>query len=644
MRKLYVPISAASDIDHESMIRDLHAMGADTVFLANPGRFCFERNHVRDEQLRNIKEKKELYESAGFEVGIWILALGFGGKSLPYNAKAAQKYTRIKSTRGEVGDDAICPLDTEYTHAMCTLVEDLAAIGLKMIMFDDEFCLNIRPGLGCACDLHLQKLREYLGEDIAREDIEKKVYSGSQSKYRDAWIAVMGDSLRDFARKMRESADKVDPSIRMGFCSGYTSWDLEGADAIELTKIFAGDNKPFLRYTGAPYWVPQVRFKGQSLQTIVEAVRMQAAWIKNEEIEAFGEGDTYPRSRFHSPAAFAELYDMALIVENIANLKYYYSYSFPHDFDSYYVNAHKRNMSMYESIEKAFSDKRSVGIRVYEEMRKFKNYDLPKAYLGGRNVMYVTMFSNAQAILTAHAIPTVYEGEGLCSICFGENAKYIDENVLRGGLILDARAAEILESRGFDVGLASSEPLLVAGGREIFDGGYTTSPLIDSSQYRKLVPKEGAEVISRFRFTALSPELVIPSAYKYENAKGERFLVFGFAGDEQADSSATLLSYSRGEQIKDALPWLCGKALPARCKSSPYLYSIVKENDTELAVAYFNMHADEVYDLDIELERNVKDVTFIGCDGYVTDEKHIKINYIKPFGFAAINVVKKGEL
>ena len=623
------------------MIADLREMGAETVFLANQGRFCFERGEVRDEQLRNIKEKKELYESAGFEVGIWILALGFGSKTAHYNAKAAQRYTRIKSTRGVIADDAICPLDDEYTHAMCTLVEDLAAIGLKMIMFDDEFCLNIRPGLGCACDLHMKKLKEYLGEDIAREDIEKKVYSGSQSKYRDAWIAVMGDSLKDFARKMRESADKVDPSIRMGFCSGYTSWDLEGADAVELTKIFAGNTKPFLRYTGAPYWVPQVRFKGQPLQTIVEAVRMQAAWIKDEGIEAFGEGDTYPRSRFNTPAAYAELYDMALIAENIANLKYYYSYSLPHDFDSYYVNAHKRNMETYACIEKAFSDKKSVGIRVYEEMRKFKNYDLPKRYLGERDVMYVTMFSNAQAILTSHAIPTVYDGEGICSICFGENAKYIDESALRGGMILDARAAEILEARGFDVGLASSEPMFMGGGREVFCGGYTTSPLIDSSQYRKLGLKEGAEVISYFRFVSLSPELVIPAAYKYENAKGDRFLVFGFAGDEQADSSATLLSYSRGEQIKDALPWLCGKSLPARCKSSPYLYSIVRENERELAVAYFNMHADDVYELDIELDFDAADVSFISCDGHIVDERHVKISYIKPFGFAAITVAKK---
>jgi hypothetical protein len=114
----------------------------------------------------------------------------------------------------------------------------------------------------------------------------------------------MGDSLRDFARKMRESADKVDPSIRMGFCSGYTSWDLEGADAIELTKIFAGDNKPFLRYTGAPYWVPQVRFKGQSLQTIVERIV--------QEINRAYESENFIYNELLKEKSFAEDCDAAL--------------------------------------------------------------------------------------------------------------------------------------------------------------------------------------------------------------------------------------------------------------------------------------------------------------------------------------------
>ena len=641
MRKLYVPVSANPDLDHARIINDLHEMGAEFIYLVHDGRFCFERGAVRDAQLENIKDKTELYENAGFEVGIWIITLGFGGKTKPYNVKAAQKYTRIKSTSGFVCDDAICPLDTDYTRAMETLVEDLSAIGLKNIMFDDEFCLNIRPGLGCACDLHMEKLKEELGEEIKREEIKAKVYSGGPSKYRDAWIKVMGDSMRGFAQKMRQAADRVDPSVRLGFCTGYTSWDLEGADAIELTEIFAGDNKPFLRFTGAPYWVPEVRFKGQPLQTVVENIRMQAAWIKDRGFEAFGEGDIYPRSRFNVPAAFSELYDMALMTEDIANLKYYYAYGFPHDFDSYYVDIHKRNMPLYKDIDRVFGGKRSIGIRVHEEMRKFKNYELPPAYFGCRDVMYVTMFSNAQAILTSNAIPTVYEGEGICSICFGENARYIDENDTRGGLILDAAAAEILEERGIDVGLISAERLVISGGGEIFDG-YTETPNIDSARYRRLELKDGAEVISRFRFSSVEPALEIPSAYKYENAAGDRFLVFGFAGDEQADTSSTLLSYSRGEQIKDNVNWLCGKELPARCKSSPYLYSLIRENDDELAIAYFNMHADEVFDLSVELGIAADEVEFVNCNGEIEGGKHVRIDYIKPFGFAALNVKKKG--
>ena len=641
MRKLYVPVSATPELDHERIISDLHEMGAETVFLVNDGRFCFERGAVRSAQLQNIREKRELYESAGFEVGIWIMALGFGSKNAPYNAKIAEPYTRIKSTRGAVGDDAICPLDENYTQAMCTLIEDLASIGLKMIMLDDEFCLNIRPGLGCACELHMKKLCEELGEEITREEIEKKVYAGSPSKYRDAWIKVMGDSLKNFARRMRESADRIDPTVRMGFCSGYTSWDLEGADAVELTQILAGDNKPFLRYTGAPYWIPQVRFKGQLLQTVVETVRMQAAWIDGMGIEAFGEGDTYPRSRFHSPAAFAELYDLVLIAEGIPNLKYYYSYSYAHDFDSYYVDVHKRNMPLYKRVDKLFSGKRGVGIRVHEEMRKFQNYDLPAGYLGCRDVMYVTMFSTAQAILTSHAIPTVYSGEGIASICFGENAKYIDEKDLHGGMILDASAAEILEARGLDVGLASSEKLTMGRGREIFEDGYTASPMIDAVRYRILKPKDGAKVLSRFRFPATDSPLVIPPSYQYENKAGDRFLVFGFAGDEQADSSATLLSYSRAQQIKDILPWLCGSALPATAKNAPGLYSIVREDENAIAVGYFNMHPDEIFDLEVTLDRIPADVELVNCSGS-WEGKNVKIDYVKPYGFAALNLIKKG--
>lgn len=46
-------------------------------------------------------------------------------------------------------------------------------------------------------------------------------------------------------------------------------------DALTLTKVLAGKNKPFMRLTGAPYWAENRRFPGQQMAQIIEFIRMQ---------------------------------------------------------------------------------------------------------------------------------------------------------------------------------------------------------------------------------------------------------------------------------------------------------------------------------------------------------------------------------
>ena len=76
-----------------------------------------------------------------------------------------------------------------------------------------------------------------------------------------------------------------------------------------------------------------------------------------------------------------------------------------------------------------------------------------------RSIMRRMLFSSAQKLLSSSAIPTVYEGTGLCGICFGESARSLPSEALSGGLILDAKAAVILQEKGVDVGLLSCESL-----------------------------------------------------------------------------------------------------------------------------------------------------------------------------------------
>ena len=123
---------------------------------------------------------------------------------------------------------------------------------------------------------------------------------------------MQGDTLRTFCKTLRDALDEVDPTVRMGFCAGYTSWDVEGVDAIELSYILAGNTKPFLRFTSAPYWYQGQRFGQTPLATFIEFARIQAAWIKNENIEVFTECDTYPHDRYHTPLAHIQCFDALL--------------------------------------------------------------------------------------------------------------------------------------------------------------------------------------------------------------------------------------------------------------------------------------------------------------------------------------------
>ena len=129
-----------------------------------------------------------------------------------------------------------------------------------------------------------------------------------------------------------------------------------------------------------------------------------------------------------------------------------------------------------------------------------------------------------------------------------------------------------------------------------------------------------------------------PAAYRYENENGERFLVYAFDAEDQFDSSSLYWSYGRGKQIADAVEWLGGSPLPARCERQPHLYAICKQSDRLMALAYVNCNVDEIVNAKIMLAVPARAVRFIGCTGEQIDDTTVVIRYIKPFGFAAIEI------
>ena len=639
-RKLYVPIMMDPEHSVDVYEEDFKKLGVNHVFLCDVARFVHGYGERYDFALENTKKNIKKYEERGYECGVWINTLGYGVSHFS-NAVDTKQYVSIRSIVGREQRDALCPTDKVFTARMCEVIKDMAKAGARMIMLDDDLCLSVRPGIGCACDNHLAEFSRRMGEQIGIEGLPERLFTGKTNKYRKEWLKMQGDTLRTFCKTLRDALDEVDPTVRMGFCAGYTSWDVEGVDAIELSYILAGNTKPFLRLSSAPYWYQAQRFGQTPLATFIEFARIQAAWMKNENIEVFTECDTYPHDRYHTPLAHVQCFDIAtMLTKDVGVLKYFYHYPCKPETERGYINAHLASAEICKELQRAFYGREEVGVRVYEPMHRLADATLPTSFdtvTSQQWIMKKYAFSDAQMMLSVNAIPTVYDGRGLCGIAFGENVNALPDEAFENGLILDISAAEILQELGIDVGLRKCKPLNMSVLEDFGEG--TPISVYRSTELCDIVTDDDAKVISTFVDTDYlnSPlRRRAPASYLYENKQGQRFLVYAFRAQSQPETSGMYWNYLRGKQITEAVEWLGGKPMPVACYGNPFGYCRCNEDETSVVAAYFNCTVDGIDKLDFKFSRDVKNVKIIGGTGKQTDVRTVVLEDIRAFGYVAV--------
>ena len=602
MYKLSIPLSL-NRLNEESLpifLEEFRKAKVERIFLFGGGPF-YQKDCALFTGHNQLAYYISYFQERGFEVGVWLGAFGHGDIMV----HAAQKeyfaeFTKIKGVDGKTVDEGFCPLDERLQSRFCEAVKIVASMHPDIIMLDDDFRLNVRSyNMGCCCDKHLKLFYDAVDEEIPMEELEKRIFTGGKNKYRTAWLKVMGDSLLHFAKMLRNAVDEVDETIRMGACAVYSTWDFDGTDMIAISKALAGKNRPFLRTIGAPY-------HGIHPQYVIEHTRMQAAWCKDEDIEIFSEGDVYPRPRYVAPSKFLELFDMGLLSTKATEgiMKYMFDFRFDVNYEMGYNARHVRNTKLREGIVELFHNKEMVGVKVCETMRKVENFDLPMEYKPGvATFVQNTYFSIAGKLLSENTIPTVYEkNTGYPAIIFGENAKYIQEEELKNGAILDAVAAKILHERGIDTGISKREAYSIIG---------ETHTEEDESY-----------------------------CYRFENQNGQRFYVILVdMYQRDADHCSNFMNYYRQKHLTDAIAWLCGKPLPVVCNKNPYLYiQAAKGKDGSMAVALFNMNFDEIIEPTIILDKNYGELKCLNCEGTLCENKIILADEIAPYSVAIFEV------
>lgn len=622
MYSLSLPIntSALNDSNRNDYLDQITRAGVNRVFLTTGLEGNFD---IFPENIKFFKER-------GFEVAIWVgNTIGHGSTLLnSMDTGEAPKYQRLVNLKGEELYSTNCPLDVNFQRFASERIAALAQLDVDLVMLDDDYRLSQHGGSPCCvCPLHMERIRKECGEDIGAEELLNLAFSGKRNKYRDAWMKVQGESLEELARAIRNEVDKVAPKTRIAICSAYCSWDLDGTDPIRLTDILAGDNKKFLRLHGAPYWAPH---SNKPLVAIPEIARMFASFCRDTDIEIVSEGDVYPRPRFNTPASYLEIFDAALRADGVYDgiLKYMIDYSPYPMHETGYIDLHCRDLKRLSAIEEQFSMGANCGVNVLIKPHLLDDTDFNMTSLHEQSP-----YPSAGIMLQMCGIPTVYNAEGICSALFGENARHFTSEQYGNAVILDAVSAMILQEKGIDVGIEGFDGWRVDKIGSISDVksgmGGTAMRASLPMLYGKF-KKDVKEVLS-----ASVGGVRKALAYKYENAAGQRFLVFTFVADELRKYPEFMRSYEIHSALVREIEWLTGKGLPAIVERAPELYMLCERGEDHLSCLLCNCFFDKVLTPTVTLDREYSHVDFSGACGRIEGNKVIFDSDIHAFDFVS---------
>lgn len=643
MYNISVPVENAN-LNPENRIKtlkELKKIGAKRIFI----NVCYYfSDDKRKKVFYSLKDNVKFFKENGFEVGSWMPSTVVNG---------SDDFQYKQDVNGKEYRPWICPADARLIKIAKIYAEEIAKTGVDLIMYDDDFHYSYYDlgsnGLrGCACGCH-KMLMKKMYPDIDFEEVIKKASEDEYNKYREIWENVNAEALKNYAREVRASVDSINPNIRMGFATNYTNWGIEGVNAEELSKILAGKTKPFLRFIGAPYWYIDSYGGSRDLRTVIDVVRYQSARTKNSGIETMAEGDVFPRPRTTVPSSVLELFDTALRADGNTNgiLKYVSDYYSDADYETGYVDAHIENEQKYNEISKNFDNKISTGIKVYVSDKVFRQTNLKYKLKDNYNANeYKTSFFFHQAgrFLSLLSIPTTYDGEAISTAIFGENARFVEDEVLNNGCILDIGGALALHERGIDVGLKEFCGEFKVGA-ELFNE-HIMHRMMKSNGYFKIIPKDNAKVLSYYLnrtpqyYGDLDGIEKTPAAYLYENANGQRFCVFAFAGhliESNLVNEGEICFYAKTEQVVTASEWVCKKSLPAKCYKNPGLYMLCKKDGKSLSVGLWNIFHDKINKPEVILDKQYKSVEGIGCSVELKGNKAI-LSTINSFDFCAFIV------
>ncbi|MBE6761118.1 MAG: hypothetical protein E7551_02415 [Ruminococcaceae bacterium] len=552
---------------------------------------------------------KAKLDSMGLKSGILVqCTLGHG-----YPLNKPSKLTRIKGLTNGVEENAICPFDKDFREYLRHSFSVVASYNPDHIMLDDDFRLIIRPGKGCACDLHLDAFYKKTGIKKSREEILAYVMGETEedAKMRDAFVETQLDSLRECVKFMRAGIDEVNPAIQGSFCCVGPCCEA----ATEIATTMAGKGNPVLLRINNGNYHP-VGTKEFSNNFLRAAVQMAVLKGQGKVDNFLAETDTCPQNRYSTGAMSLHAHFVGTILEGVSGAKHWITRGF---FEPKSGRKYREVLGKYNKFYEALSD--------IVPTLSWRGARIPVSTKPDYMFKESTSYSGWGAkVLERLGIPMYFSTDNNSPVTFldgGMDSLFTDDEIkimLGGTLVLDGGAAENLCKRGFadllGVMVNKNSGKIVSGEFFVNDQDKAVTRQTNSREIKVLNDEVKTLTYAYHLSGGVEKQILFPASTLYKNSLGGAAIVFG--GDANTKFHYTtafgFLNETRKNQFIELL-----KAygdLPVYTPDDDEIYLKAADMpDGSLFCALFNVSLDPVDNIRLCLDKKPSKISFLDLDG-----------------------------
>ncbi len=565
-------------------------------------------------QCKNYDLFRDKLASMGLTCGALVqCSVGHG-----YPLNSPSTLTRVKNLTNGQEVNVHCPYDQRFREYIREQFRVIASHKPSCIMVDDDFRLIIRPGKGCACDLHLDAFEKKTGVKKTREEIWAHATGTTEEdkRYRNAFIETQLESLVECAKYMREGIDMVDPTIPGSFCCVGPCCEA----ATEIATILAGKGNPVQVRVNNGRYTPMG--PKQFSNTFMRAA-IQIAVLKGQgHVDHFlAETDTCPHNRYSTGAMSLHTHFTGTILEGVSGAKHWITRTA--NFEQpvagrKYREVLGKHKEFYQILSDIVPTLKWRGSRI--PISSEPDYGFTAASYNAR----ASVSGWGMCVLERLGLP-FYFSDSLSNVTFldGEmDSLFSDSEIkemLTKTLVLDGGCAERLCKRGFSKYLGVE--VNPWSGKNITYEYYPTEGTNSTAQtnareIKVLDDSVIADTLCMHSPNGVIKETLFPATAVYKNALGGTVIVFG--GDARTEFHYTTAFAMLNNTRKNQLIRLLNEHgdLPVYVPDDDEVYLRVADMpDGSIFCGVFNISLDPIDNIRLVCKNIPEKIEFLDCDG-----------------------------